>query len=147
MPDIKEQRPFSATELYKVRKLFYITQCCTLHQTFCSPMLQTLRSSRVRDTTPLCVECKQGVNWFLTCLPYNSGVHLMSPSYADAVAKVDSCLAAAACVYYHQMYLPFLRNQHLNICQSQMLSMAVAVKLWAPAWSQYVGFYCIVVPL
>ena len=91
-----------------------------------------------KGTAPLTADCKEDLGQFLSWLPCYNGLGLMRPQPADIIIEVDSCLTGCGGIagneYYHEPQPPFVQEQRLNICQLEMLNIAVAVRLWAATW-------------
>ena len=117
-------------------KLFHIAQCCPTLRLFVNRLLETLRVTPEHGYTPIPPTFYADIRWILQFLPVYNGIQMIpyNPTLPTPIV-VDSCLTGCGGHFGSQIYYSefpaFILEQHLTICQLEMLNVLVAIRLWS----------------
>ena len=118
-------------------KLFHLCQCCPTLRLFVNRMLDTFRAAPEHGTVPLDQSFQADIKWILSFLPTYNGIQMIPASPTLSVpVTVDSCLSGCGGHFGdHIFHTPFpyfvIRDSH-HISHLEMLTVVLAIKLWAP---------------
>lgn len=119
-------------------KLNFVSQCVRPGRIFVSRLLNFLREIPEKGPVPIPTDIKLDLNWWNIFLPLYNGISFMISdewSEPDVLIAVDSCLTGCGGWlngrYFHATFPELILVQNLNINLCEMLTIMVAVKLWA----------------
>ena len=130
---------FTKKELQSlIGKLSFVTNCVRPEWVFISRLLEVLRNTKEGSKYQVQEEMSKDINWWRQYLPKFSGVCML---WLQDVKEYDKLLASDASLiggggihdkeYFHVKFPQEIINQTSNIAQREMVTILIAVKLWA----------------
>ena len=121
-------------------KLLHVAPCCPPARLFSTRMLETLRACPEQRRIALSPEFKKDVAWFNKFLPSVEGFFIIHEDDRVPVQLfVDACTSGCGAVTkmaaYHAQFPSHIVSEGHPICQLEALNAVVAIKLWAPSFS------------
>ena len=123
-----------------IGKLMFAAKCVPSSRIFIHRLLNVLRklkhrSYRIRIDSHM----KRDLFWWSKFLPAFNGISIipdLSWSEPDSVIQCDACLTGAGGAFgnsaFHRRFPVFILEQNLHINALELLTVTVALKLWAP---------------
>ena len=122
-----------------IGKLMFAAKCVPPARIFINRLLNALRKLQHRShRIRLDCQMKRDLMWWSKFLPAFNGISLLPDSTwssTDSVIQCDACLTGAGGIFgnlaFHHKFPPFISDQHLHINALELLTITVALKLWA----------------
>ena len=124
----------------RLGKLLHVAQCCPPARLFSNRMLEMLRACPDQASIALGPAFKKDVAWFNKFLPATDGVFMIHEDDRVPVQLfVDACASGCGAITdraaYHVQFPPHIIREAHPICHLEALNIVVAIKLWAPKFS------------
>ena len=141
---------WSSLSAYKKRdlqtllgKLSFVAACVPPGRVFMARLLNALSLIDSRHTIlPVTSDNLADVNWWLVLLKHFNGTSIISAQTLlcdTSVFATDACLTGCGAIchneYFHHNFPAFLQQYSLSISELELLTIVVAIKLWAPKLS------------
>ena len=125
-----------------IGKLQFASRCVRPGRIFISRMLATLRQfPKDKTTIKVPIEFKKDINWWARFFPLYNGISIIPRlqwSSPDAIVATDACLSGCGGIcglqYFHCVFPDFVVELQLHINALEILTVAVACKLWGREW-------------
>ena len=121
-----------------IGKLNFVAKCVKPARIFICRMLNFLRSMPKKGKTRIPAEFNEDIKWWLRYLPQFNGISLISTekwSQPDQLIASDACLVGCGATcgreFFHSEFPAFIVAMGLHINALELLSLVVAVRLWA----------------
>ena len=120
-------------------KLMFVAKCCKPGRVFMARILAVLKGlKRNNHHVYLNQEFRQDINWWLNFLPHFNSVSLIKGGEPIVLFATDACLIAGGGTHGHEFFsyvFPLeLTELAKSITQLEMITVIIAVKLWASHW-------------